>query len=326
MSSTLRIATRGSDLALWQARFVASALRTEGVQTELLIIRTEGDVVQDRPLSTVDGTGFFTKDVENALHTNQADLAVHSYKDLPTAVDIEHNGESPLIIAAVPKRAPTADIMLFDRARSSQSMRFGLCTGARVGTSSRRRAAQLLSLRPDITIVELRGNVPTRLGRIHSDENNDPKAVDAVILAEAGLNRLELMPKANDPRTAFHRFSPDEMVPAASQGALALQANGENNAVCEILQRLHHGPTATAVHIERRLLAHFGGGCHLPLGVFAEPINDTEWKLLATVAAPDGSARMTSTAIGNENSIDAIINEVHAALLKQGAQRYLGGA
>lgn len=326
MAGPLRIATRGSDLALWQARFVATELASRNVQTTLVIIKTEGDTVQNLPLSQVDGTGFFTKEVERALVAGEADVAVHSFKDLPTAVDITDSA-TELCIAAVPQRAPTADILLFRRQLHDPQMVTGLKAGSRVGTSSRRRLAQLLCLRPDLTIVDIRGNVPTRLGRIH--DNNaagGPGAVDAVILAEAGLGRLGLMPAKDDPKTTFHRFSSDEMVPAASQGALALQTRRQNEEVRAQLATLHHADTALAVNIERRLLSRFGGGCHLPLGVLAEREQAGGWRVLSTVAAPDGSEWMASRQVADDkpDAIASMIDAAHAELLEQGAARYLG--
>lgn len=304
MSPTrLVLGTRGSDLALWQAHYVRDALGTAGIEVELRIIKTSGDQIQNVGLHEVEGTGFFTKEIERALLEGEIDLAVHSYKDLPTA---EVEG---LWVAAVPPRGPHRDMLVAKRLDGPVPL--NLPPGARVGTSSLRRTAQLLSLRGDLTIVPLRGNVPTRLQAVIEER------LDAVALAEAGLSRLNLL--QSHPELQAVAIAPDDVCPAPSQGALAIQIRRDDTTTAQAVKPLHHPATATAVDIERRVLAHFGGGCHLPLGVFCEAGDDL--RALALVASPDGRERIRAVAQGSDP--DAIIRDLHAQLVRGGAERYL---
>jgi len=251
----LRIGTRGSRLALWQAEHVAAALRAE-VEVEVVVLETRGDRIQGVPLSRVEGQAFFTAEIERALLEDRIDLAVHSHKDLAT--------ESPpgLAIAAVPERGPAVErLLVLPEANDPDALFLPLKRGARVGTSAPRRRAQLLALRPDLEVVDLRGNVPTRVDKLHA------RAFDATVLAAAGLERLELdLSGLVDVPLSCELF-----VPAPAQGALAIQVReGDERTFDHCRRLLHHPPTAVAVSAERSLLRAAGGGCSLPLGALVE--------------------------------------------------------
>lgn len=299
---TLRIGTRGSDLALWQARFVAEHLR---VPSAIVTIRTEGDRITDVPLHEVTGIGFFTKEVERALCDRIADIAVHSYKDLPIALHPD------LVVAAVPVRAPVHDCLVVRADSPPMAGPVPLPPGATVGTSSLRRKAQLRALRPDLDIVDLRGNVPTRLQRVRRGE------LSGVMLAEAGLSRLGY---TADPELRCVRIATQDICPAPSQGALAIQVRRDDAAALAAVAPLHDRATAAAVDVERRLLAYFGGGCNLPLGALC--IADEErFDLSALVAAPDGHERLAAHA--QHARADVVVREVYDALVARGAEKYL---
>ncbi len=263
----VRIGTRGSDLALWQAHFVRDRLQSEpGVEVELVVLETRGDAIQDRPLQEVGGQGFFTVEIERALLDRRVDVAVHSHKDLETRTPPE------LVIAAVPERGPRAErLLVAPDAHDPAAPLLPLREGARVGTSSPRRAEQLLALRPDLSIADLRGNVPTRVRKL--GEGN----YDAILLAAAGLERLALDVA---PLVALD-LDLARLVPAPAQGALALQARAADVELLELCRRvLHDEETAAAVAAERALLAAAGGGCHMPLGASLQRVGD-RWHALA---------------------------------------------
>src|SRR5271157_4756059 len=243
-TAALTIGSRGSQLALWQSHHIAGCLKALGVETRIEIIRTTGDRLQTASLAQAGGKGLFTKEIEEALLAGQIDLAVHSLKDLPT--------DSPegLDLAAIPVRQDPHDALVgFTLAQ--------LPPGARVGTSSQRRSAQLLLLRPDLVIEPIRGNVDTRLRKVKEGQ------YAASLLAVAGLRRLGLEQEISQV------FSTQEMCPAPGQGALAVQtrAHGEAKDIC---CQLDHVATRQAVTCERVLLAALGGGCQLPVGALAE--------------------------------------------------------
>ena len=250
---TLKIATRKSKLALWQANWVGSRLAERGVKSELVLIETKGDLSQqdNQPFAALQGQGFFTKAVQDAVLAGWADLAVHSHKDLPSL--------SPpgLEIAAVTERADARDVLLV-RGRRGSGLE-ALPLGAVVGTSAVRRQRQLLAKRPDLNLKELRGNVPTRIAKLRAGE------YDAVVLAAAGLARLEL----NLSDFQVNILAPELMMPAPAQGALALETRREAYEVASILTDLHHIPTYKAVAAERGLMAMLQGGCQLALGAYA---------------------------------------------------------
>jgi len=262
----IRIGSRGSALARWQADHIAAELRDRGHQVSIEILVTTGDRVQHAPFMQVGTKGMFTKEIEEALADERIDLAVHSLKDLPTELSEE------FIIAAIPKRADPRDAFV-----SVQHENFAaLSPGAVVGTSSLRRQAQLRALRTDLDIRELRGNVDTRLRKLHEGK------YDAIILAAAGLDRLGL---AADVKQLF---SPKQMCPAAGQGALAIECRTNDNATLAAVSALDDSATHFAVLVERAALATLGGGCHLPVGVSCEPANNG-WTVMGVVARPDGS-------------------------------------
>lgn len=250
----VRIGTRGSELALWQARHVQARLGGEAAGVTLEIIKTTGDRMLDIPLQNQLDKGFFTKELEVALLADRVDAAVHSLKDLPTQLP------EGLALAAVPVRAAVEDLLLVRPEAVDLSRPLPLKAGARVGTASMRRMALLKHLAPDVEATFLRGNVPTRLGKAQKGE------LDAVILARAGVSRLGL--DAGD--LVVFDLNARLWLPAAAQGALGLEARGQDAATLERLMTLHHVPTAAAVDVERGLLRRMEGGCHSAFGAFAE--------------------------------------------------------
>ncbi len=266
--TTIRIATRGSDLALWQARYVAGRIETElGAATELVVVKTTGDRIQNVSLAKIGGKGLFVKEIEEALLDGRADVAVHSAKDLPALM------ADGLELVAFPQRADSRDALV-GRQRGASVAK--LAAGARVGTGSARRAAQLSSTRPDLEIVALRGNVPTRLQKLESEN------LAAVVLACAGLDRLGLGARIDE------RISPDTMLPAVAQGALALEARSNDPVAIEIA-KLDDVDTAICVNAERGFLLRLGGDCTVPLACFAELSDTRILRVRALLASADGS-------------------------------------
>ena len=262
MAQSLTIGSRGSQLALWQAHHIEACLQSLGVETRLEIIKTTGDKITDVPLAQVGGKGLFTKEIEEALLDGRIDLAVHSLKDLPTVLP------DGLAIAAIPERELPFDALV--------GITLGeLKQGARVGTSSLRRAAQLKRLRPDLVIENIRGNLDTRLRKL------DEGQYDAILLAAAGLRRLGWGGRI------AQLLTPEIMCPAVGQGALAIETLAGSEAY-EICRQLDHEPTHTAVTAERAVLAALGGGCQVPIGAHAE-VADGRVRMRALIAHPDGS-------------------------------------
>ncbi|MFH0983276.1 MAG: hydroxymethylbilane synthase [Planctomycetota bacterium] len=251
----MRIATRGSELALWQANWVREAIRRrQDLAVELLIVKTQGDRVTDRTLSTLEGKGFFTKEIEDALLARRAEVAVHSYKDLPT------EKVPGLMVAAVPPRAPVNDLLLIRGDRTDPSQQpWPIAAGARVGTGAARRTAQLRHRRGDLEVVPIRGNVHTRVGKVRDG------TCDAVVLAKAGLERLGL--DLSD--LVVVDLLESGFLPAPAQGALAVQCREDDPETIAVLRTLHDPDTAACVAAERALLTLFEGGCTLPLGCTA---------------------------------------------------------
>lgn len=246
----VRIATRASELALRQARLVQAALSARGVNAELVKIKTTGDKRIDEPLSAVGAKGLFTKELENALRAGKVECCVHSLKDLPT--------ESPdgIVIAAIMEREDPRDALVVNDALGATSIN-ELPRGSRVGTSSLRRRALLLARRSDLEVVDLRGNVPTRLRKV------DDGQVHAAILAMAGLNRLGVHQRVDE------ILDPPAWLPAAGQGAIAVQVREDDARMREMLAPLDHAPTGLAVRAERACLAEMEGGCQVPIGALA---------------------------------------------------------
>jgi hydroxymethylbilane synthase len=273
----LRIGSRGSQLALWQANHISQLLRDQGHEVEIEVIRTTGDKITDVALSKVGTKGMFTKEIEEALIENRVDLAVHSLKDLPTELSVEFE------IAAIPKREDTRDVFCSAKCGSIDQ----LPAGARVGTSSLRRQAQLKAIRRDLDIQSLRGNVDTRLRKLEADE------YDAIILAAAGLNRL-------GKTQLVRQVIPVElMCPAAGQGALAIETRAGDEEVRQHLAFLDDTSARLTTSCERALLNKMGGGCQVPIGASAE-LRDGVLHLDAVVAHPDGSKVLRETGKGED--------------------------
>ncbi len=301
------IGSRGSALALWQSNHVKALL---GGTSKIIVIKTRGDQIQHLSLDKVEGKGFFTKEIEDALLSKEIDIAVHSFKDMPI--------EQPegLAIVGIPPRAPCADIIVAAKSTVDANQKWGLPQGATVGTSSLRRKAHLLSIRPDLKMVDIRGNVPTRFDKVVSGE------LAAVVLAEAGLHRLGYFESSHPSQvtTRLERISLTDVCPAPAQGALAIQVRHEDRATSEVVSKLTHQPTAEAVEVERMLLSRFGGGCHLPLGAFCAQ-QEGNFSLHAVVASPTGDTRIEAEAQGD--SPKDVVSQVHESLVKQGAEKYL---
>lgn len=253
----LTIGTRGSDLALWQANFIKDKLAGIGVEADLKIIKTQGDKILNLRLDKLEGKGFFTKELEEELLGSTIDIAVHSHKDLPT------NHPAGLTIAAVTEREDASELLLILKDCVDVTKRLSLKHGATVGTSSNRRTAQLLALRSDLNIEDLRGNVPTRIGKLRSEN------YDAIMIAKAGVNRL------NIDLSEFHVEVVDttELVPAPAQGALAIQIRENDHELFELLQKINHSETLEQIAVERKVLNLFEGGCHMPLGCYCRKEN-----------------------------------------------------
>ena len=252
--TTIKIGTRGSELALWQATYTQSLLTSLGYQADIQIIKTRGDQIQDIGFSKMEGKGFFTKELEDHLLRGDIDIAVHSMKDLPT------QGPDGLIIAGVSYREDPADALLIKADKLTQTHDFGLPQGAVVGTSSIRRKVQLLDYRPDLNIVDLRGNVPTRIERLRNS------SMDAIVLAQAGLNRI----KPNLDGIIVKSMHPREFVPAPAQGVLAWQIHQSNTSLKKTIKQIHQSQTALRTNIERGVLKAIQGGCQVPIGVYCE--------------------------------------------------------
>jgi len=250
MNHTVRIATRASELALRQARIVEAALEAQGLTCELVTFRTTGDKKLDAPLSAIGAKGLFTHELEVALSKGKVDCCVHSLKDLPT------DNPDGLEIGAVLEREDPRDVLVVNSVTQADSLE-AIPAGSRVGTSSLRRRAQLTALRPDLEVVELRGNVPTRLKKV------DQGQVHAAILAAAGLIRL------NASQHIKQFLEPPGWLPAAGQGAIAVQIRSDDAEMRDVLSSLNHAPTDIAVRAERAFLSALEGGCQVPIGALA---------------------------------------------------------
>ncbi|HEY6352837.1 MAG TPA: hydroxymethylbilane synthase [Candidatus Angelobacter sp.] len=294
----LRIGSRGSQLALWQANYVAGLLRAQGDTVDLEVIKTTGDKITDVALSKVGAKGMFTKEIEDALAAGQVDLAVHSLKDVPTELQPQFE------LAAVMKREDPRDAFV--------SVKFsdvaGLPRGARVGTSSLRRQCQLKALRPDLQVISLRGNVDTRLRKLEAGE------YDAIILASAGVHRLGL-----DAHVRC-RIPPEQMCPAAGQGALGIEIRSNDGQMRQTLSFLDDADARATTACERMLLLGLGGGCQVPIGALAQRQNGG-LMLTAIVGRPDGSEVLREQAQGSDP--EKLGSETARTLLRKGADRIL---
>jgi len=265
----LRIGSRGSQLALWQSNHIAALLRSQGHSVEIEIIKTTGDRLQEVTFAQVGSKGMFTKEIEEALAEGRVDLAVHSLKDLPTDLP------EPFALAATPPRVDPRDVFVSVKYASLAA----LPDGARVGTSSQRRRAQLKALRPDIEAVEFRGNVDTRLRKLAEGQ------VDAILLAAAGLDRLEKTEWVRE------RLEPKDFCPAAGQGSLGIETRRDDAATIAALAFLDDPATRFAVTAERAALSALGGGCQVPIGIHCRAVlsdGEGSWvEIFGVVAAPE---------------------------------------
>jgi hydroxymethylbilane synthase len=293
----LTIGSRGSQLALWQARWIQAHLEALGEACCTRIIQTTGDRITDVPLAQVGGKGLFTKEIEEALLRGDIDVAVHSMKDMPTALP------DGLAIVAIPEREDPRDAMVGIPLAD-------LPEGARVGTSSLRRSAQLRALRPDFLIDSIRGNVDTRLRKL------EDRHFDSIVLAAAGLRRLGLEGRIAEV------LEPDVMCPAAGQGALAVETRDDGGPAHQICRRLDHARTRAAVTAERALLARLGGGCQVPIGAHACIVEST-LHIAAVIVSPDGDAIVRLGSSGPVSDAASIGTALGEELLAMGGREIL---
>lgn len=293
----LTIGSRGSQLALWQARWIQARLVALGEECRIQIIHTTGDRITDVPLAQVGTKGLFTKEIEEALLRGDIDVAVHSMKDMPTAVP------DGLAIAAIPEREDPRDAMVGIPLAN-------LPEGAHVGTSSLRRSSQLRALRPDFAIDSIRGNVDTRLRKL------EDRHFDAIVLAAAGLRRLGLEGRIAEV------LEPEVMCPAVGQGALAVETRGDGGPAHRICHRLDHPETRAAVTAERAVLARLGGGCQVPIGAYARIVEGT-LHIDAVVVSPEGDAIVRLGSSGPVSDAESMGTALGDELLAMGGREIL---
>jgi hydroxymethylbilane synthase len=297
----LRIGTRGSLLAKWQAESVRKQLfAIAGVEAEIVIIKTSGDKMQQSPLAQIGGKGIFIKELEDALLDESIDLAVHSVKDIPTEVP------PGLSFPAVCRRDDIRDCLISPTGSTLENLR----QGARVGTSSLRRQAQLLHLRADLDIRELRGNVDTRLRKVGDGE------YDAIVLAKAGLDRLGLSQRISE------TFTPEVFMPAVGQGAIAVETRLGDNETGDLLSKLDDPETRAAIITERALLAALQGGCQVPIGAWAR-IERGAMVLEACVTSVDGQQHVRQRLTGAPDQGPQLGEQMARLLMETGAQTIL---
>ncbi len=293
----IKIGSRGSLLALWQARWVQDALHAEGVSSEIIIIKTSGDRLVDQPLADLGGKGLFVKEIEEALIEEKIDLAVHSMKDLPAQLP------PALVIAAVTAREDPRDAFI---SRSGARLS-ALFAGARMGTSSLRRQAQVLAYRPDLQCVPLRGNLDTRLRKLAEHH------CDAVIVAAAGLCRMGWTERVTE------YLSCEISLPAIGQGAIGLECRMEDQKLRQQLMKLNDTETARCIQAERAMLLKLEGGCHTPLAGYAtHSPSDQTLTLRGRVASPDGKTILCETETGTDP--EAVGYDLAERLLCRGAR------
>ncbi|HEV3117116.1 MAG TPA: hydroxymethylbilane synthase [Gemmataceae bacterium] len=299
MKPLIRIGTRGSRLALWQANHVASLLGAHATP-EIVEIQTAGDQVRDVPLSQIGGEGVFTKEIQRAVLERRVDVAVHSLKDLPTVA------VAGLVLAAVPPRGPAGDVLVSQRHRSFHA----LPQGAVVATSSLRRRVQLLHRRPDLTVVNIRGNVETRLQKLVDEE------LDALVLAQAGLERLGLADAITEV------LDPSWMFPAVGQGALGLECRADDEGTRAVVRLLDDPTTHQAVLAERSLMRTLQGGCQVPIGATSE-IADQALRLRGVVLDVRGTQRIEGELSGPIHEAERLGEELARNLVARGAAELL---
>ena len=301
-SRRIRIGTRGSKLALWQANWVKSALESidPGLCIELVIIKTKGDKILDVPLAEVGGKGLFVKENETAILENRIDLAVHSMKDMPADMP------AGLQIGAVPERENPADVLISKNGQTLAELKPHAC----IGTSSLRRTAQLRFGRPDISILPLRGNLDTRIRKLEAGE------FDAVILAAAGVRRLGFGNKISE------YFDPDRILPAVGQGALCIEIRSDDSENLQLISGLDHNPTRMAVSGERAFLNRLEGGCQVPIAAYGQVVHD-RFILSGLVAEVNGSEQIKDSLTGSPADCEGIGLALAERLLDRGAARIL---
>lgn len=301
MKQTITIGTRGSQLALWQAEYVKKQLNRQfpDIGVTLQIIQTTGDKIRESSLAGL-GKGVFTKEIEIALLDGGIDLAVHSMKDLPTELP------GGLCIAAIPAREDPRDVLVTQSGLGLNQ----LPKGAKIGTTSPRRKSQLLHLRPDLQVVNVRGNLDTRLRKLHETE------LDGIILAAAGIKRLI----GSEIITEY--FENSRMVPAAGQGALGIEAREDDLEIKALLTAINDNQSKTEVFTERAVLRELGGGCQVPIGVHSELKRD-KLHLMATVCSPDGRHRILERLSGSAACADELASNVVSKLIYGGASKLL---
>ena len=295
----MKIGTRGSQLARWQADWVRDRLAARGARAEIVVIKTRGDAEVDRPLHELEGKGFFTKEIEDALLDGRIDVAVHSLKDLPTTLS------KGLALGAIPTRHDPREALVNGGSLAD------LPAGARVGTSSLRRIAQVRFLRPDLEVVPLRGNVPTRVRKVESRDG-----LDAALLAIAGLERLGLGGKGAV-------IDPLDVMPAPGQGALGVEIRADDKATRNALLPLHDDASAVAVTAERALLAALGGGCQAPVAAWVSRKQGAESRLYGRVTDRDGAVQLTASAELDPGKPEAAGEAVARLLESEGAASLL---
>jgi len=299
----VRIATRRSPLALWQAEWVARRLREHhaGLRTELVVVTTSGDRIQDRPLATAGGKGLFLKELENGLLNGDADIAVHSMKDVTVRIP-----EGLCIPVLCPREDPR-DAFVSNRYGSLDEMP----AGAVVGTSSLRRQTQVMHRYPHLRVITLRGNVNTRLAKL------DRGDFDAILLAVAGLLRLEMEERIRQ------RVDPSSLLPAVGQGVMGIECRAADPRALELIECLNDADSATAVTAERRVNAMLDGGCQVPIAAYADPPAAGRLYLRALVGTPDGRTMLTAEDTDEPGQADALGQRVGQSLIDQGAARIL---
>ena len=302
MARSFRLGTRGSPLARWQAEWVAARLREHGVAVELILITTQGDV-RTGPLGQIGGEGLFTKEIQRALLADEVDLAVHSLKDLPTTTVPD------LALAAVPPREGIRDVLVSAIAKSLAE----LPQGAKIGTGSLRRRAQLLHLRPDLQLFDIRGNIDTRLQKLDAGEYH------AILLAEAGLRRLGLASRI------AYAIPPETMLPAVGQGALGIETRANDTETRQAVSVLNDPETFHAVTAERALLAALRAGCLAPVGAWGRLVAG-QLQLDAVVVSPDGREKITATVAGEPTAAHDLGEQAGAELIALGAAAIIAGA
>ena len=270
----LIIGSRGSNLALWQANYVQASLQKHGIDTEIKIIKTQGDKIQHLGFDKMEGKGFFTKEIEEQLLDGSIDIAVHSHKDLETS---QPDG---LCIAGVSYRESPEDVLLINKKFYDPTEPYGLKPDAHIGTSSARRKSQVLNLFPMAEIRDLRGNVPTRIEKLRDGQYH------GILLANAGLKRLEL--DVSDLEVIV--LPVDKFVPAPAQGVLAYQSRVDDTRAIEAIKHIADPNTSKSIDIERGVLRLLNGGCHVPLGVYVNAISDTEIDIYGAYAKADINA------------------------------------